>query len=122
MFKDATLYLANNYSTRLPSYEPLYSLHFSKYNEYSYFPLVIPMFVVAFCSFFTHCGSILISLNRFTAISLRTRYETVSFYRLVQRLVILSVLATNVSIFDLSCICFVDCVQLPNPPFYLQVH
>jgi hypothetical protein len=75
---DLVLYLANNYAVRLTSYEPLYNLYYSNFSEFSYWP-AIPMFVVLFCSLFTHCGSLLISLNRLTAICLRTQYDAVRF-------------------------------------------
>lgn len=61
-------FISNNYAIRLSSVPFLYRLYYSRFTEYSYWN-TLPMFLIVYCSYFTHFGMFLLSLNRLTAVS-----------------------------------------------------
>lgn len=76
---DCFLYVLNNYFIRWPTIEPIYNFYYYKFSEYSYW-FTGPVFFVVCCSYLTHVGSLILSLNRFTAVYLYLKHEQVSKY------------------------------------------
>jgi hypothetical protein len=76
---DIFLYLANNLFLRLCNYTPLFDAFFSKMDEYQRWP-AIGMFLIMFCSHFSHFAMFLLCFNRLTAILMFMTYEKVSSF------------------------------------------